>query len=109
MNLRNIFKKLATASVLGAGVIGVGAYLAMSPRGQAFREGRDEQVAQIPPLLTPQDLMAGYSQSMVANGPAEGRGEYDFRNMVNAGRGRSLEQGNPAQPNIDPALAFQQI
>ncbi len=98
-------KKAGAAALIAASVIGIGAYIAMSARGREFRE-EDRQTAQIPPMLTPQDLMMQATGQDLA-GPADGRGEFEFRNRVNASRGQVLEQPalNAAQPRmsaIDP-------
>ena len=103
-------KKVGTGALIAAGVVGLGAYLAMSSRGQEHRESRDDQIAQIPPMLTPQDLMQMQAPQMaMESGPAEGRDPYHFRNAVNASKGRSLEQPNPSQPALDGAFGAQQI
>ncbi|MDX2074325.1 MAG: hypothetical protein SFX19_08200 [Alphaproteobacteria bacterium] len=87
-----------------AGGVGLLAYDAMngSRRGKEFNSETDEQVAQIPPMLTPQDLMMQPAPGELA-GPADGRGEYDFRNMVNASRGRGLEQ--PEVKAVQPRMS----
>ncbi len=94
-------KKAGAAALLAASVLGIGAYVAMSARGREFRE-EDRQVAQIPPLLTPQDLMMQAMPQDLA-GPADGRGEFEFRNRVNASRGQVLEQ--PAVNAVQPRMS----
>lgn len=96
---------ITAALAAGAGLL---TYEAISgkKRGKRFNPD-DTEVAQIPPLLTPQDLML---QPMMQdmNGPAEGRGEFEFRNRVLAGRGQqALDQPQlnavpPRMSAIDP-------
>lgn len=98
-------KNFALGSLVAGGAAALVTYDAVraKPRGKRF--DADEVALQpLPPLLTPQDLMMQpMPQMQVENGPAEGRGEFEFRNRVLAGRGQALEQ--PAQPRmsvIDP-------
>lgn len=109
---KNTPKNVKIAGGIGAGIValtGLAAYMATTTRGRQFRE-EDREVAQIPPMLTPQDLaQMSAPQMAMENGPAEGRGAYDFRNMVNASKGRSLEGMNAAQPNLDTSFTAQQI
>lgn len=95
---------------VGAAVVaGVGflAYEAMnSSRRGRHLDASDQEMAQIPPLLTPQDLMLQPTQPELS-GPAEGRGAFEFRNRVLASRGQMLEQPQvnamqPARPIIAP-------
>lgn len=74
-------KNFAGITALVAGAVGAAGYLAVNSRGTEFRD-EDRQVAMIPPILTPQDLMAPSPMLAREDGPAEGHGEYEWRNRA---------------------------
>jgi hypothetical protein len=88
---------MGVAAVL-AGIAAASTYLGMNPTGKRFEED-DRQVAQIPPLLTPQDLMAAAPTMAEMSGPADGRGEYEFRNRVRPEQA-AREMANAQQPRM---------
>jgi len=91
----------AVLSAVLAAATGLLTYEAVTARPTRRALPDDEPLQPTPPLLMPQDLIL-QPTSMELAGPAEGRGEFEFRNRVNAGRGQMLEQPqvNAVQPRM---------
>lgn len=96
------WKGTKEAMLLGGLIAGGAMLMATSSRGGSRATPDLAPLPQIPPLLTPQDLMAQspMMQPMEA-GPMDGRPENYWQQTVEAQRGGvDQNRGNPAQPRM---------
>jgi len=96
-------KNGAMITGLVAAGLGLATYLSLTPRGHEFHD-EDRQVAMIPPILTPQDLMMNQSVATQEDGPQEGRGQYEWRNRArpDLAQQQQLAAQNPRMNAISP-------
>lgn len=78
-------------ALLAGGLVAVGSYLAMQDRGEKYDPDL-QPVPPLPPLLTPQELMARQQMGGMETGPVDGMSPDHFQRRVMADRGMSQEQ-----------------
>lgn len=97
-------KNFAGITALVAGGIGLAGYFAVNPTGKQFDKNEDQLIAQIPELRMPESLMVQPAMMAQENGPAEGHGEFEWRNRArpDLAQQQQLAAVNPRMNAISP-------
>ena len=98
--IKNIPGRTTAAGVLGLGAVGLTTYLATRSGGREFKAADVAPLPELPPLLTPQDLMMQGAMPMGEMGPADGYHPNQWQRSVLQGRGQNPELAAPAQPRM---------